>query len=127
MEEIKASGLQVLAIGIGQPSHAEFFCSRLAPGITCLTSETITLHRRYGIGYGESKNYISTKFAGSVARAVMQGYMQGIPTTGPEGYGLLTANFVVDRSGVIRYAHYARIVGDHPDFEEILQVGRSIG
>lgn len=36
----------------------------------------------------------------------------------------LTATFIVDRDGIIRYAHYGKHAGDHPDIADLLDSWR---
>lgn len=51
------------------------------------------------------------------ARAASQGFSQG-QATGDQRR--LTATFIVDETGTVRYAHYGRHAGDHPDIDEVL-------
>jgi hypothetical protein len=39
---------------------------------------------------------------------------------------VLSGTFVVDRAGMIRFAHYARFPGDDPQIEDILRAAEAL-
>ncbi|MBC8099916.1 MAG: hypothetical protein H7Y11_10775, partial [Armatimonadetes bacterium] len=43
-QAIQDAGLQVVAVGIGEPKHATRYCGTLAPGIDCLTRTDTDLY-----------------------------------------------------------------------------------
>lgn len=62
----------------------------------------------------------------SAPRAALKGHMQGKATTDFKGTQMLGGTLIVDASGVIRYIHYDRFAGDHPDVIEILAAARAL-
>jgi len=108
----------VIAIGLGEPKHAERFCGKLAPGITCLTDSTNTSHTAYGLTHLGLGAAVGSVLA--TARAVAAGHVQG-QATGDQT--MLPGTFIVDTGGVVRYAYYSKHAGDHPNIEDLIKVG----
>lgn len=122
-EEIEAAGLRVVAIGLGKPEHAARFCGKLAPSLTCLTNEEPDLNHTYGLTQGGLLQLLSPSALRNGARAASKGFSQGQSTGDTR---MLPGTFVVDTSGIIRYAYYSENAGDHPNITELLHsVARS--
>jgi peroxiredoxin len=119
--KLEAEGLQVIAVGVGSPGHAAKVCGKLAPGLTCYTDAEGVPHRLYGAGRGKVLDALKPQQWANIARAASHGQMQGTATG---DVAILGATFIVDRAGIIRYAHYDRIAGDNAPLEEILGAAR---
>jgi peroxiredoxin len=115
-DELRAAGLNVAAIGLGEPKHARRYCGQLAPHITCLCNKTAEAYEAYGIREGTLAQLVNAGLWKGVMRATKAGFIQGRATGNSR---LLGGTFVVDQSGVIRHVHYNRFAGDHPDLSEI--------
>lgn len=115
--ELAAAGLNVAAVGLGEPKHARHFCPRLAPSLTCLVGQGAEAHLAYGLRRGGAAEFVGPGTLMAGARAVLGGYLQGT-ATGPQD--ILGATFVVDGQGLIRAAYYDRFAGDHPDLKALL-------
>lgn len=107
-----------MAVGLGQPKHARQFGDKLAPSVACITHEEPVLHAAYGIGRGNILRLIAPDAIKAGARAAAKGHAQGQATGDTQR---LPGTFVVDSDGIVRYAHYGRYAGDHPDMPEILR------
>lgn len=116
-EEIEAAGLRIVAIGLGQPKHAARFGKKLAPSALCLTQEKPDVYDEFGIGRGNRLRMIAPDALAAGARAAARGFTQG---TGTGDSTRLTATFVVDQSGTVRYAYYGKHAGDHVDLDDLL-------
>jgi peroxiredoxin len=117
-EEIENAGLQVVAIGLGEPKHARRFGEKLAPSITCLTNEKPDLYDTYGIGRGNMLRLVAPDAIKAGARAASKGFTQGSATGDTLRLG---ATFIVDKQGIIQYAHYGKHAGDHPDLQNLVE------
>jgi hypothetical protein len=106
------------AIGLGQPKHAARYCPQYAPSVTCLCHPTAEAHERYGLNKGTLSHLWDKRLAVNVNRARQAGVMQGFDT-GPSNQ--LGGTFIVDQTGVIRYAYISDIAGDNPNVAEMLQ------
>ena len=115
--ELRAAGLSVAAIGIGEPKHAERYCGQLAPSITCLINPTLEAYRAFGLKEGSALQLVGPKTLLASAGAAMRGFTQGKNTGNPL---MLGGVFVIDPQGVIRLARYDEYAGDHPDLAEVV-------
>ncbi len=114
--------MQILAVGIGKPKHARRYCGKLAPGATCITSESDQLHRVYGIK--EERGLAgAVRTTGAGFRAASKGLRQGKATGNVR---MKHATFIVDEAGLIRVAHYAAFIGDQPDIPELLETFQQV-
>lgn len=117
-EEIEAAGLRVVAVGLGKPKHARHFGDRLAPSVACVTTDEPVLHQSFGIGRGGSLRMVSPDATLAGVRAVMRGHVQGKATGDVKQ---LPGTFIVDANGIVRFAHYSKYAGDHPDLQLLLK------
>jgi hypothetical protein len=115
--EFEKVGVNVVAVGLGEPKHAALFGPRLAPGVACLTRPTPEAHAAFGIGRAGADSVVQPGMFSAAVRATVNGHVQG-KTTGDSR--VLSGTFVVDSAGVVRFAHYARFPGDAPEIEDIL-------
>jgi hypothetical protein len=121
--EFENVGVDVAAVGLGEPKHAAFFGPRLAPSVTCLTRPTPEAHYAYGIGRAGVESLVQPVMFSAALKAAAGGHLQGKST----GDGrVLSGTFVIDQAGVIRFAHYARFPGDDPQTEDILHAAEAL-
>ena len=118
-EEIEAAGLRIVAVGIGRPEHARRFGERLAPNVACVTHEEPEVHAEFGIEQGNMLRLIAPDAIAAGARAAGQGHKQGTATGDTRR---LTATFIIDETGTVRYCYYGKHAGDHPDLSEIVRL-----
>ena len=103
--------MQIVAVGMGQPSDAREICSTLAPNISCMVDHDQSAYRAFGLGSGS----IGAFLAPSVVAAGVKAYADGYGGGKPVGDVLqMPGTFVIDASGRIRLAYYSRTVADHP-------------
>ncbi|CUS04758.2 conserved protein of unknown function [Candidatus Promineifilum breve] len=121
-EEIEAAGLQVVAVGLGQPKHARHFGDKLAPSVACLTNEEPDLHAIYGVERANILRMIAPDALMAGAQAAGRGHTQGASTGDVQR---LPGTFIVDATGIVRYAHYGKYAGDNPDLVELLDWWRN--
>jgi hypothetical protein len=122
-EEIEAAGLRIVAVGIGRPEHARRFGGRLAPGVDCVTHEEPELHATFGIEQGNLLRLVAPDAIAAGAQAATRGHTQGTATGDTRR---LTATFIVDAAGIVRYAYYGKHAGDHPDLPTVVRRWREI-
>jgi peroxiredoxin len=121
--EIQAAGLRVVAVGIGEPKHAQRYCPTLAPNAECLAGRGTSAHEAYGLHRGSLMQLAGPQVIQAGLRATASGVTQG-ETTGD--WAMLAATFVVGPDGVIRFTHYGQFAGDHPDLKEIFAAARQL-
>jgi peroxiredoxin len=116
-DEIRAAGLSLAAIGIGEPKHAERYCGQFAPNVTCLCNKTLEAYRAFGLKEGNLLQLAGPRVLLASARTAARGIIQGRNTGNTF---MLGGVFVLDARGVIRFADYDEYAGDHPNFGDIL-------
>ncbi|OGR98029.1 MAG: hypothetical protein A2V88_03530 [Elusimicrobia bacterium RBG_16_66_12] len=121
--EFEKVGVAVVAVGLGEPKHAALFGPRLAPSVACHTRPTPEGHAAFGIGRAGTESLIQPGVLSAALKAAAGGHVQG-KTTGDAR--VLSGTFVVDRAGVIRFAHYARFPGDDPEIQHILHAAEAL-
>jgi peroxiredoxin len=121
--EIEAAGLQIVAVGLGQPKHARHFGDKLAPSVACMTNEEPELHASYGVERGNILRMIAPDALKAGAEAASRGHTQGT-ATGDQTR--LPGTFIVDAAGIVRYAHYGKHAGDNPDLDKLIAWWREV-
>lgn len=111
-EEIKDAGYQLVAVGLGQPKHAERYCGSLAPNAHCLADIESEAYPLYGLGEGKLSQLLSLNTVRAGATAAKNGHSQGQSTGNSK---MLGGTFLVDTDGVIQRAYYSEFAGDDPD------------
>jgi peroxiredoxin len=116
-DELANAKLQVVSVAMGEPKHAERYCGKLAPSITCLTNETTMPYQTYGLQQGKLGELISPAVVVASVRALRRGSSQG-ETIGD--VKMLPGTFIVDKQGIIQYAYYSKHAGDHPKISDLI-------
>jgi len=118
--ELQNVGLQLLAVGLGEAKHAERYCGKLAPSLTCFAATSNDPYYSWGLQQATMADMRSEGFniLKASAKAVLNGQTQGAATGDT---AMLTGTFIVDQKGIIRYAYYGKYVGDDPAFDVLLE------
>lgn len=124
-DELKAAGLQLLAVGLGRPEHAAHYCGRLAPSLTCFADTTNDAYYAFGLRQGTITEAIQNalNIAKVSAKALANGFVQGRATGDAQ---MMPGTFIVDQQGVIRYAYYSQYAGDDPEIPVLLEAARGM-
>lgn len=118
-QEFETLGTGIAAVAIGRPAHAARYCG----SITCLADAECTVYQTYGLRDGGLKELGSLDVLAAGMRAAVKGYLPGQPV----GNALMMpGTFVIDRSGIVRYAYYSKHAGDHPPVADLMSAVRSI-
>ena len=122
-DELANAKLQVVSVAMGEPKHAERYCGKLAPSITCLTNETTMPYQTYGLQQGKLGELMSPAVVVASVRALARGSSQG------EAIGdvkMLPGTFIVDNQGIIQYAYYSKHAGDHPKIADLIAAANTL-
>jgi peroxiredoxin len=111
------AGLASVSIAIGQPKHAAHFGKKLAPSITCLSTEGTDAHYSFGLKKAGIEQVFNPRMMAATLRGFAAGQMQG-ETTGD--IAMLGGLFIIDRGGIIRYASSNEFAGDYPSIPEVV-------
>jgi hypothetical protein len=116
-------GVNLVAVGLGESKHAAHFGPRLAPGVTCLAHPTPEAHSAFGIGRAGADALLQPGLWTTALTATANGHVQGRATGDAR---TLSGTFVIDLSGMVRFAHYARFPGDDPKIEDLLRAAEAL-
>ncbi len=111
--ELEAAGLQLVALALGEPKHAERYCGKLAPHLECFADDKNDGYYAWGLRQGTAGEIFSNglNVLKASAKALAAGHMQGASTGDA---AMMPGTFIVDRNGVIQYAYYSQYAGDDP-------------
>jgi len=124
-ERFEEAGAAVTLIGLGRPEQAAAFCERRRVPFSCLSSPDRSAHRAYGLRRG-SLNQVA-------GPATWLPWVRNAATGNPQGrfgqgdVAQLPGTFVVDTTGVVRYAHRGRRSSDLAPNDEVLAVVARVG
>lgn len=125
IEAFRNTGLQVVAVGQGETKHAQRYCGKLAPSITCLTDETTEPYHSYGLRQATLLEFAQNSGAVLKAslRAMMQGHIQGQATGDVR---MLQGTFIIDQQGIIQFTHYNKHAADHPEITRLIEAAHTL-
>jgi peroxiredoxin len=122
-DELANAKLQVVSVAMGEPKHAERYCGKLAPSMTCLTNETTMPYETYGLQQGKLGELMSPAVIVASVRALARGSSQGKAIGDVK---MLPGTFIVDKQGIIQYAYYSRHAGDHPKIADLIAAANTL-
>jgi peroxiredoxin len=115
--EITDRDINLVAVGIGTPEDAEGFASWLKLPFPVLGQPDTSIHAAWGLGRSRASTMVDTDLVKAGVRALRSGSMQG-KATGDSRQ--LPGTFIVNRTGIVRWARPGRHPGDHPSIDELL-------
>jgi hypothetical protein len=124
-EDLKAAGLQLLAVGLGESKHAERYCGKLAPSQTCFAATTNDPYYEWGLYQFTARDMLANglKLVVATQKARSNGQTQGEATG---DIAMSSGTFIVDTAGIVRYTYYGKYAGDDPDIDELLNAARAL-
>ena len=115
--------MRVAAVTLGKAYEAKMFCAQRSPEIVCLSNPDQSAYQTYGIGHAGGRELFSPAVVFAGVRAATKGFL---PSNTDTDMLQLSATFVIDASGVVRYAHYNKHVADHPKMAKLKEVVESL-
>ena len=120
-ERLEEAGAGVTLIGLGPHTRAALFCDERHVPFECLSDPTQEAYRAYGLERGSNLQLFGPQLLLRYARAVLRRDVEAARLSGDD-YRQMPGTFVIDRAGIVRYAHRNRDVADNPPNDEILDV-----
>ncbi len=119
-EERFAALANVVLIGQGRPEYAVDFCSRREVPWPCTVAPGNEAYREFDLERG---SLLAVSGPKQVLRGARHIFDREMHQGKPRGDVMqLPGTFVIDTSGVVRYAHRNREASDNPPNEEVLAV-----
>jgi peroxiredoxin len=119
-ERFEKAGAGVVLIGLGTPDRAGWFCEDKSIPFPCLADPEQRAYEAYGLRKAGITEILRAENGLKYLRLNLNAETRQRPAKRDEDVLQLGGTFVVDRGGVIRYAHRNRHTGDNPPNEEVL-------
>lgn len=111
-------------IGLGSPEQASAFCEGRGVPFACVTSPDRSAHRAYGLRRGSIDQVAGPRVWLPWLRNQISERHQG--RFGQGDVAQLPGTFLVDRSGMVRFAHRGKRSNDVPSNEDVLEAVRAV-
>ena len=123
--EIRQAGTHVVLISVNRPEETHRFClsRNLGGHFTCLSDPARESYMRYGLSRVSSPHLLTPHVLSRGIQAVLHGHFTTIPKADPLQ---LPGIFLVNKSGVVKYAHRNRDASDNPSNREIMDAINSL-
>ena len=119
-ERFASSGATISLIGLGPHTRAQLFCDERHVPFECLSDPSQDAYRAYGLERGSNRQLFGPQLILRYARALLTRDVEAAKLSGDD-YRQMPGVFVIDRSGVIRYAHRNKDVADNPPNDDLLE------
>jgi peroxiredoxin len=116
-QQFNERGVSIVTVGLGTPEDAEGFASWLKLPYPVLGHPDPEIHAEWGLGKASAVSMVNPGLVTSGFRALKTGSIQGKPTGDPKQ---LPGMFLVDRTGIVRWARPGQHPGDNPPVEDVL-------
>lgn len=120
--QLKQAGGEVLVVTMGTPQQAARFRAKLKTELTLLADAQRKAYQAYGLRQGTWQQVIGPK----VWFALIKGMVRGGAGKPVGDIWQMPGAFVIDRQGIVRYAHYPSHQAERPSSKELLAVLESL-
>jgi peroxiredoxin len=118
-ERFAESGATISLIALGPHTRAQLFCDERHVPFECLSDPSQEAYRAFGLERGNNRQLFGPQLLLKYARALLKKDVEVAKLSGDD-YRQMPGVFVIDRQGVIRYAHRNKDVADNPPNDELL-------
>jgi peroxiredoxin len=119
-ERFEEAGANVVLVGLGKPDRAQWFCEDKHISFDCLADPEQKAYAAYGLRKAGLAEILRAENGLKYMRLQLKSETRQRTAKRGEDVVQLGGTFVVDTSGVIRYAHRNRHTGDNPPNDEVL-------
>jgi peroxiredoxin len=124
-ERFEQARAGVTLIGLGPHTRAALFCDERHVPFECLSDPTQEAYRAYGLERGSNFQLFGPQLIVRYARALLTRDVEVAKASGDD-YRQMPGTFVIDRGGIVRYAHRNRDVADNPPNDAVLEALASL-
>lgn len=118
-ERFERAGARISLIALGPHTRAQLFCDERHVPFECLSDPSQDTYRAYGLERGNNRQLFGPQLLLKYARALLKRDVDTAKLSGDD-YRQMPGVFVIDRSGIIRYAHRNSDVADNPPNDDLL-------
>jgi peroxiredoxin len=119
---LDAAGLRVVLVGMGTPEDARAFRSGMRLPFPVLSDPDRSAYRRYGLLKIERRHRLGFREAWKLLAAIAH---HGGAISRNQDMAQLGGVFVIDRDGIVRFAHRALAMSDNPPVDALLRAAAS--
>ena len=124
-ERFEQAGAQISLIALGPHTRAQLFCDERHVPFECLSDPSQEAYRAFGLERGTNLQLFGPQLLLKYARALLKRDVEVAKMSGDD-YRQMPGVFVIDRKGVIRYAHRNKDVADNPPNDDLLEALASL-
>jgi peroxiredoxin len=118
-EQFEAAGANVVLIGLGRPDQAGWFCAEHELPFACVVQPDRSAHKAFGLRRGTAGQLAGPRNWAPWVKNQLTGKRQ-TAVAGKGDPAQLPGTFVVDTSGVVRYAYRSKRSSDVPPNRNVL-------
>jgi peroxiredoxin len=116
--EFQAAGAEVVVVGMGTPAATRAFIQAYQIPFPVLSDPLRRAYRAYGAMRGSLRQWaLDPQVLARTVQTTLAGNISGPPVADP---AQLSATFIVDRQGIIRFAVRAELSSDYAPADELL-------
>ena len=104
-EFFKSKGVQLVAVGMGNPADARSFKQSRNLPFPLLSDSPQRVYRQFGLGMASAIQEFQSNTAGALLREASRGNFAGIPVGDVTQLG---GTFLIDQQGIARFVHRDR-------------------
>ena len=124
-ERFEEAGAAITLVGLGPHTRAAMFCDDKHVPFECLSDPTQEAYRAYGLERGRTGQIFSPRIYLRYAQALLTSDVDVAKASGDD-WRQMPGTFVIDRGGVVRFAHRNRDVADNPSNDAVLEALASL-
>ena len=121
---IQSLGLQLVAVGMGDPTQAVAFKRSRNITFPLLSDTSQRVYNSYGLGAINGQRELQSGSVGAIFGEVLKGNFGGIPVGDISQLG---GTFLIDQQGIARYVHRDISTSDYPSMSELIGAARKVG
>ncbi len=121
LDTFRQHGAQIGFLTVGKPEDTTAYCAErgLVAPFVCLSDPDKRAYSAYGLSRGSAGELFSPHVVARGFQATLHGHIVGLPKGDPYQ---MPGVFIVDRTGVVRYAHRSRDAADNPPNADLFAV-----
>jgi peroxiredoxin len=124
-ERFEEAGASITLVGLGPHTRAQLFCDERHVPFECLSDPTQDAYREYGLARGRTTQIFNPRIYLRYAQALLTRDVDVAKASGDD-WRQMPGTFVIDRAGIVRYAHRNRDVADNPPNDALIDALASI-
>lgn len=118
-DKFDAAGAQVSVVTQGTPEQTKRFCRERRSPFPCFADPDHQAYNAFALGKGSFNQVLGP----AVVFRGIGAALRGFHATTPVGDIMqMPGTFIIDRQGIIRFAHYNGDAADNPPNEKLLEV-----